>query len=349
MKACIQLWKQIYVHNNGRVWFCCMKPSRTQKIDPEHCDPGKAGEILNCDEVYRLRREMIAEKLPGFCKGCMMLREYETVSDFVGELFKEGCIPRITDDAEEICRIDHADELFFEITTRCNLKCIYCLHSTSAFKDWIADMGVEKFFDLLDVLTKAWRVREISTTGIGEFTLVAGWTRIIRRIKATYPGLRISLFSNFAKALSDEEIDTLAEADKIYVSCDTVDAELFRFLRSGDLKILLDNLTRLNACRERKHSGLRIVIAAVVNSKNLDSLEGLLEYIIETGCADELNLTPMTLPMPAAKMLDVYPVSVFFQTEKEILIAELLKELRDRGQKEGIDVNWSGDLQNFYA
>nr|WP_297934968.1 SPASM domain-containing protein [uncultured Lachnoclostridium sp.] len=32
MKACSQPWKQLHIHNNGGVWFCCMKPSRTQRI-----------------------------------------------------------------------------------------------------------------------------------------------------------------------------------------------------------------------------------------------------------------------------------------------------------------------------
>lgn len=112
MKACIQLWKQIYVHNNGRVWFCCMKPSRTQKIDLQHCVPEMAADIINCDEVYRIRREMMEEKLPNFCKGCMMLKEYENVRDFAEELYEEGCISQITDNIGQICRIDHVDELF---------------------------------------------------------------------------------------------------------------------------------------------------------------------------------------------------------------------------------------------
>ncbi|HAU86672.1 MAG TPA: hypothetical protein DCW90_14640 [Lachnospiraceae bacterium] len=246
-------------------------------------------------------------------------------------------------------KVSRIEELYIEFTTRCNLKCVYCLHSTSAYKERIKDLNPEEFYHTLDILMKELDVRGISTTGIGEFTLMKNWRNIIQYIQEIYPYVTISLFSNFARKLSDEEIDTLTKVKRINISMDTVDPELFHFLRSGDVSILLDNIHHLNERCKITESKLYRTIASVVNSRNIDYLEELLDYIIENKIADELMLTPMTLPLPAAKLLDVYPVSIYFNEEKADYIAFLLKKLHEKGKKNGIKVSWSGDLQDFYC
>lgn len=347
MKICLQPWKQLHIHLSGNVWFCCMKPSRTQKIDMENMDKINLMDMINCDEVVKLREAFINEKVPAFCKGCMMLHDYDSIEEFKETLIKEECSIDPECDVEQLKYLKGTREVFFEFTTKCNFKCIYCLHSTSAFSNRIKTIEVEKFYQILNELVSQLGITELSTTGIGEFTLIPYWTNIVNTIVEKYPQIQLTMFSNFGRKLSDFEIETMTKLKNVNVSMDTNDKELFKLLRSGDVDVVVDNLKRLKMAIENNETKTTITIASVVNDKVFYNMDELLEFLINEKLCDAMTLTPMTLPKVACTALDIYPIKAEEGTAEYTKIKDTLKNIYEKGKKANIGITWSGDLQDF--
>lgn len=134
-----------------------------------------------------------------------------------------------------------------DLTTRCNLRCVYCAVSRPGYVG--QDMGA-------DVLDKAlWAVWQLAAhnplhgvgvNGHGETTSLEGWAETCRAIAAR--GLPIGIYTNLAKVFSADELDVLGSMDGIVVSIDTADHELLRRLRRRvDLERIMENIRLIRA------------------------------------------------------------------------------------------------------
>lgn len=348
MKICLQPWLQLHIHLSGNIWFCCMKPSRTQKINLERIEEVDFLDTINCNEVVTLRETFLSGIVPAFCKGCMMLHDYSSLEEFKEELVKEQCQIQSDVASENLKYLTGIKEVFFEFTTKCNYKCVYCLHSTGAFQSRIASIDTSKFYEILKSLVKQAGIGRLSTTGIGEFTLLSDWEDIINMVSEKYPELQLTMFSNFGKKLTDEELLTMTKLENINISMDTSDKELFQELRSGNLDIVLDNLSRFRKISRLTGANTTVTIACVVNDRIFYRLEELLDFLAADDLCDAMTLTPMTLPKPACSALNIYPMTAETGTEKYLGIGKYLKDLYHKGRENRIDITWSGDLLDFY-
>ncbi|MHC4844665.1 MAG: radical SAM protein [Planctomycetota bacterium] len=121
-------------------------------------------------------------------------------------------------------------EVLFELSTRCNLRCIYCAVSQP---DYVGrDLEVVDRDALVEQLV-ALGPETFQINGHGESTLVEGWVDLARALLER--GLAITVISHLNKPMTDEEIDTMARFERITVSCDTSDADVYRRLRRGGL------------------------------------------------------------------------------------------------------------------
>jgi Radical SAM superfamily len=134
-----------------------------------------------------------------------------------------------------------------ELTSNCNLRCVYCPVSQPWYEG--KDMEVADFDELVQML-KARRVRTLVVNGHGETTMIPGWHHKIIVLAAA--GFRLSIISNFARLLTEEELGAMARISEIQISVDTHRQEVLRAIRRRvDLGNILINMAGITATASR--------------------------------------------------------------------------------------------------
>lgn len=148
----------------------------------------------------------------------------------------DGGLPRLL-------RSDVTARADIEFTTRCNLRCVYCVSQTPTYSG--RDLDSSYLGDILECLKRR-RVVTLGVSGHGETTTVANWQHYCDRMLDN--GLDLYLSTNLARELSDEEITTLSRFHIIQVSCDTADLGLFKKLRRGaDFRTVVYNMEKVRS------------------------------------------------------------------------------------------------------
>lgn len=182
-----------------------------------------------------------------------------------------------------------------ELTTRCNLRCVYCLKAQprERYRDdadahdsrhmvFGADLSTEVLETIVAGLVER-RVEEITINGHGESTLYRGWETVAARLIDA--GLRVIMTSNFARRFNDAEIAVLARFHRLYVSLDSSDAErLARYRPRLDLAVVLDNLRRLRAVAAAEDvAGPGVRFCAGLYAEVIPTVEGLARLAVDLG------------------------------------------------------------------
>lgn len=129
--------------------------------------------------------------------------------------------------------------LEIELTNRCNLKCVHCLHGTDgSFKK--TALSLEKFKQILAQFPHATR---INLNGLGEFVMNPEFAEIIRHIRQTRPYCRITTYSN-GTLLSGERARKLLGSglSSLTVSLDAATAATYSKVRGGDFDAVVRNV-----------------------------------------------------------------------------------------------------------
>lgn len=164
--------------------------------------------------------------------------------------------------------------VILELTTRCNLRCLYCALSQPEFHGRDLDFDREAMIAELARLG----VHNVQISGHGEATVVPRWHVVARALQDA--GIRIQLTTNLAKRLSDEELAVFAVMQCITVSCDTVDPELFHKLRRpARFDQMLTNLARLKSVLAPRGPGRPfLAINCTFSDRVVDGLPALLRW-----------------------------------------------------------------------
>ncbi|MDL4777078.1 MULTISPECIES: GTP 3',8-cyclase MoaA [Thermomonosporaceae] len=173
-----------------------------------------------------------------------------------------------------------ATDLRVSLTDRCNLRCAYCMPPEGL--DWLPKPELltdDELVRLVAIGVEELGVTEVRFTG-GEPLLRRGVTGIVARTAALRPRPRISLTTNgiglarLAGPLAD------AGLDRVNVSLDTLDREVFKRLAHRDR--LDDVLEGLAAARD---AGLRPVKVNAVLMRGVNDREAvpLLRYCLDHG------------------------------------------------------------------
>lgn len=181
--------------------------------------------------------------------------------------------------------------VMLELTSRCNLRCLYCALSQPEFHGKDLELGREEVVSQI----RAVDPEEVQLNGHGESTLLRDWHLLATDLMNS--GIQVSLTTNLALVWNAAELAVLARMKSLTVSCDTADPELFARLRRGstlarveqNLELLEAEAARLGVPRpyvalnctytDRVVEGLpRLVEWA--RDRNLDavSLTNLVEY-----------------------------------------------------------------------
>jgi len=167
-----------------------------------------------------------------------------------------------------------------ELTSRCNLRCVYCAVSQPTYHG--ADLDLRWFDDLIETLEQR-RVDFVYVNGHGETTMIDGWDDLANRLLGH--GFKLGIVTNLSRPLSDPEIDTLSHFEQLCVSCDTADPALFTALRrKAKLSVLLENQERIRQrAAQRSQSKQRISWSCVVSDRNVFGLADLVSLGIDHG------------------------------------------------------------------
>ncbi|HTL48038.1 MAG TPA: radical SAM protein [Verrucomicrobiae bacterium] len=142
---------------------------------------------------------------------------------------------------------DYTHYAHLELTSRCNLSCVYCAVSKPGYHGQDFDLG--RFADLVEDLKRRGTFF-VMVSGHGETTLVRDWDRLCRELQQE--GLQLMLNTNLSKPLTEPEVETLADFHALNASCDTVDPELFsRLRRHGRLDLFFRNMERIQSVSAR--------------------------------------------------------------------------------------------------
>ncbi len=116
---------------------------------------------------------------------------------------------------------------------------------------------------IVDVLDKFPRLKEVILIGAGEPLLHPEWDQIVKLLSDR--GLSLQ-FSTNGTLLTEEKVRKLPPETNVYVSFDTLDSEKYRLLRGGDIKQVYDNLPTIAA-------NVNLVLQPVVTRGFIDEVE----------------------------------------------------------------------------
>jgi MoaA/NifB/PqqE/SkfB family radical SAM enzyme len=170
-------------------------------------------------------------------------------------------------------RAARTDYVYLELTTRCNLRCVYCAVSQPGYRGM--DLTIADADGFIAGM-KQRGVRVVILNGHGETTFVPAWWQLATRM--LNEGFRLHLTTNLARELRDDEIAILARFDRVMVSLDTMDGELLARLRRGaKLETILHNLDRLRAL------DATVAVSVVVSDANVGTLPELADAMLARG------------------------------------------------------------------
>lgn len=139
---------------------------------------------------------------------------------------------------------DDIHSVRLDLTTDCNLRCVYCTRSQPGYK--VVNMTSKIFAAILSGIGRYQGIEFIEINGHGETTAHPKWRSMCELLfKENY---NVSITSNFAKIFDPFEINLLSRFTSILISMDSSDRELLRSLRRKvDLRTILLNMTAVRA------------------------------------------------------------------------------------------------------
>ena len=189
----------------------------------------------------------------------------------------------VQDIPEQLLRVRRLRQMGVELTTTCNLACVYCHFAPLSRRGKDAEPAlVDGIIDFL----RDFPVDYVTMSGDAEITMFKGWTDVARRILAMNIDLRT--ISNFSKGVfSDEEVDVFSQFRQILISLDTADAALLKKIRyRADLRTITLNMQLVRARAIATGRPIpEFVCNVVLHDKNVGHVDKTVAFAIANGFA----------------------------------------------------------------
>lgn len=349
-RNCLDPWEYIEFRPGRTISPCCAQHA--------FCEPIRTDlyQFRNNEAFRMLRQSLLEGELGLKCRTCSH-REMVTVDAFRERL--KSAHPELSDPLAPAERIQMVR---IDMTERCNLRCTYCVASQPDYRGIVVDKrdGVEggrqmdeKELDRIirEIRRYPYPIAEIAVNGHGETTCYPGWHQVCNRLLED--GHRLTITSNFAKALDRNEISTLSRFKAITISIDTAEPELLKAIRRKvDLGIILSNLFRIRARALADGQTMpRIAFHAGIYDRNLPTLIDFAWFSVACR-VDSVIFWKMAKYPDIPNAQNVYPLYCMNRDafiESHSIISEICRILSENGVEVVLPSDFEEDLNRRYS
>jgi MoaA/NifB/PqqE/SkfB family radical SAM enzyme len=228
-------------------------------------------------------------------------------------------------------------QVLLELTSRCNLRCIYCAVSQPDYKGLDLQLTRDEVVDQIVSLGPS----EFQISGHGETTLVPGWVELAQALLKR--GLAVTMISHMNKALSEEEVDAFSRFKRITISCDTHDPAIYqRLRRGGRLERVANNIRRIiSACGRdgvpKPHIGLNCTATHI----NILGVPDLVNWGADLGVSSVALTNLEEYPLIPNVEKPIHP-----SKHDPVGALAALRKGREVAAQRGIDYYPMGDLED---
>lgn len=184
-------------------------------------------------------------------------------------------------DFSRLVHVDRLAQLSVELSTSCNLACVYCHFAPLDRRG--NDMPVDTIERVIEFCT-SFPIDIVTLSGDAEITMYKGWEKVAQRLLDA--GIKLRTICNFTNGIfSEEQVEAFSHFSEILVSLDTADAALLKKTRyRADLRTITLNVTAIRAkCILDGRPQPRFVCNTVVSDKNFPVLDKLTAFAIAAG------------------------------------------------------------------
>lgn len=189
----------------------------------------------------------------------------------------------VQDIPDRLLRIGRLRQMGVELTTNCNLACVYCHFAPLSRRGKDAEPElIERIVEFLEEFP----VDYVTMSGDAEITMFPAWTGVARRLLKMKIDLRT--ISNFSKGIfSDEEVDVFSQFRQILISLDTSDPALLKKIRyRADLRTIILNMQLVRARAILMGRNIpEFVCNVVLHDKNIGHVDKTVAFALANGFA----------------------------------------------------------------
>jgi MoaA/NifB/PqqE/SkfB family radical SAM enzyme len=211
-----------------------------------------------------------------------------------------------------------ADSVCIEVTNKCNLRCSYCPKSDDLYEALPGnntDMSDDTIGRLYQYC-KTHGIRNVSLSGVGETAMVAGWQKRLAQFLDD-PQIDAHLVSNFARILSDAELEALTKLRNLQISFDSPEVDMVRRMRSkADLRTITYNIIRLRQKARELARCPTIDVNCTLSRENIGHVAKLAGFCRELGVDRVMFGEVMVLSQHNEKM----PLTLDSLTSEEVIL-----------------------------
>jgi radical SAM protein with 4Fe4S-binding SPASM domain len=199
--------------------------------------------------------------------------------NYIDSLYKKLCYMEIIEDRNPKKRLENK-MASFEITHRCNLKCIHCCIDADSIVSDKKDLSTKKVQEVLNKLIE-WGPARIMLSG-GEPLVRKDFTKLLIYLRKSYKG-KIVVSTN-GTLINESNSEILSKcADQIDISLDGIDEKTCKVVRGTGI---FDKV--INSVKLLQNKGFKnITLSMVIGDKN--------QYL--EGKFNELNKMLNTIPL----------------------------------------------------
>lgn len=211
----------------------------------------------------------------------------------------------------------HNLNLLWDITNKCNLRCIHCYNANAPIK-------CSSGFDMIEPTEI---IKQISNLGFTHIHLLGGEPLLYKKLPnlinaAIENNIDISINTN-GLLLTDSVCEFLLKSkiSQIVISLDGASSNDNDFIRGkGVFEKVTKNIRRLSHLREMLNSNITIGLASVVTKSNIENIHKIVSFASELGI-DYVDISALYHNGNAIKNLDILSITAeeYYDAIKKIL------------------------------
>lgn len=325
-RDCSDPWTYLEVTPDLKLRPCC---NFAPIVDWESMDL-PIEDIRDTEPFKQLRNSLMTGKLSSTCASCHM-RPMTRIKDFQERFTSTQALPLA--------------ELRIDITTRCNLRCVYCAVSQPSYLGM--DLQYKNFSKIIELVKKQPSGIPVWVNGHGETTYHPQWVTLVNELAAN--SCQLHMTTNLAKQFDQEELDCLSKLATIQVSIDTIDSKQLKEIRQKvKLSTIVKNIQdiRRSALNQNLYPPL-LKISCVVYDLNYSGLPELAKFAIDMD-VKAVTFWPLVKYDDIPGVANVQPVPVLGSHEIQEAVAKL-NESRALLEQAGVIVVCAGGFDEEWG